>query len=131
MKFNNVIEVTKKDKFRYWLEFINPIFGLSNKEITVLAYLLKHYFEIRKKFDEKSANTLLFSTEYRKIVKKDIGISNDNYFDVLLNKLKKHKAVLVSGDYDNRKTELNQKIIPKIDNKGMLNLLILFNDDNT
>lgn len=126
MKFNNVIECTK-NKLRYWLEFINPIFNLSNKEIELLSILIRYYQEVlgSSKCDEKTANTLLFSTEYRKKIKKDMAIK-DNYFDVLLNKLKKHKAVLEEGEYDNRRIFLNKQVLPKADKNGNLSLLVIF-----
>ena len=126
MKFNNVIECSK-NHIRNWLEFVNPMFRLSNKEIDLLSILITKFQEITNstKCDDKKANALLFSTNYRKKIKSEMGIK-DNYFDVLLNKLKKHNAIKEEGEYDNRRLYINKQIIPKTDKNGNLSLLVIF-----
>lgn len=130
MKFNNVFEISKKH-FLNWSEIMSRIFNLSNKEVELLAKLLEYYNRIinTSKCDEKTANTLLFSTEYRRMIKSDMNIK-DNYFDVLINKLKSHKAILVEGDYDNRRIFLNERIIPKIAPNGMFTCLFVFSPND-
>lgn len=125
MTFSNVIECSG-DRLKLWLQFINPAFHLSKKEILLLGHLITSFIEISKSQpDEWIANKLLFSTESRKAIKEKMKIKN-NYFDVLLNRLKKQKVVLESGEYDNRKMRLNKKVIPKSDADGNINLLVLF-----
>lgn len=125
MTFSNVIECSG-DRLKLWLQFINPAFHLSKKELSLLGNLITSFIEISKSQpDEWIANKLLFSTESRKAIKEKMKIKN-NYFDVLLNRLKKQKVVLESGEYDNRKIRLNKKVIPKADSDGNINLLVLF-----
>lgn len=116
--FCKCIEVTS-DFYRNWLMLINTFFGMTYREIDVAALLLEKYVEIRKKVtDENIANSILFSTETRKKIKEQLALKGD-YFDVLLNKLRKHNVIIGN--------KINEKILPKFNGNNFV-LLIAFNN---
>ena len=69
-------------------------------------------------------NYILFSSEYRKAIKDEIGVS-DNYFDVLLNKLRAHNIIKIVDE----KNILNKQVIPKFTKDKSIALLIYFEND--
>jgi hypothetical protein len=51
MQINNVIRIptTLKDSFfKYWLEFLRPFHGLTNKEIELAAVIIQKRHELSK-----------------------------------------------------------------------------------
>lgn len=112
-----------KNLISYWLMFINPFFSLSPKEMFLLRALVDSYINISKSCkDEALINQLLFSTENRKKLKSELSIT-DNYFDVLLNKLREHKVIS-----DNK---IILPILPKITEDGNFNLIITFKNEQS
>lgn len=117
-KFCKVIEVTN-DFYRNWLILINTFFGMTAKEIDVASILLENYVDIKRKVvDESIVNSILFSSEYRRKIKEQLKLKGD-YFDVLLNKLRKHNVIL--------NNKLNERVIPKFDDDNFV-LIIAFNN---
>ena len=112
-------------KFEYWFRSINMIFNLTDKEIMVAAALVRYYFKIAQQCDDElMRNYILFSSEYRKAIKDEIGVS-DNYFDVLLNKLRAHNIIKIVDE----KNILNKQVIPKFTKDKSIALLIYFEND--
>lgn len=142
MDFSKVIKISNRI-YEHWLMFVNPIYNLSQKEIVFLACLLKRYNQISSSIDETQytspvhifesdqskktnishkeylVNQILFSTDSRKEIKSELGIKN-NYFDVLLNKLRKHNVIV-----DN---VIDKKIVPNFDVKGKAFTLLVYFD---
>lgn len=116
-----IMNVSNKPIFN-WLRLVNLTLPeeMSYKEIWLLSELLKRYIKISETVsDDNQINQLLFSQSSRKTIKEEIGIS-DNYFDVLLNKLRNHKVIV-----DNT---IVKSIIPPLNNKEFI-LLIAFKED--
>jgi len=118
---------SNNNPFEIWLTYIGPQFNLTNREVKFGGLLLKYYKEIEKHFTDKNGNvtnredidTILFSTKYKKIIKEEANLS-DNYFDVLLNKLRNHDIIISNN-------KLNPKIVPEYisgTSTPMLGLLI-------
>ena len=116
--FCKVIEVTD-NFYKNWLLLINTFFGMTYREIDLAALLLETYVEIRRNVaNEDIANSILFSTQYRKQIKEKLALRGD-YFDVLLNKLRKHNVIIGN--------KINEKIMPKFNGNSFV-LIIAFNN---
>ena len=121
MELSNVIQIDNRIYDR-WVRFLNPIYNLTETEILVTAALIEEYMRIQDKVsDEELLNQLLFGLGTRKKIKEKINMK-DNYFDVILNKLRK-RNIIVDG-------KINNQIIPKrIKNSKDISLLIYFKSD--
>lgn len=117
-----ILPITNNVLFN-WLQLVNLTFKeqMSYKEVTVLTVILKYYINISKEVtDEEKINALLFSQEYRKKIKTEIGIK-DNYFDVILNKLRTHGAI--------KDNNINRVIVPPTQTDEFI-LLIPFKQED-
>ncbi len=104
---NIVRVVSSKSKFfRYWFEFLAPFHKLPPRERDVIASFLKHRFELSKVIrDEELLDEVLFSTEVKRKVREDCGITAQ-HFQVIMSKLKKENLI-----EDNK---INKKYIPNM-----------------
>lgn len=121
MKADSVIRIpcTKDKLFRYWLAFLKPFHGLTDRECDVAALFLKKKYELNKVIlDKELLNKTLLSEETMKEIREECGFSNP-YFQVIKAKLKQ-KHFIVNG-------MLNPKLEPHIkeENNNFL-LLVLF-----
>ena len=121
-KINTVIEVSASlDKrfFEFWLLFLRPLHNLTDKEITVAAAFLRERYELSQSITNSEVlDRVLFSSETKSKIRQVCGISS-THLQVILTKLKKNKVIV-----DNK---FNPKLIPKIDNPNVYNLLLSFN----
>lgn len=120
MEFSTVIAV-EENHIKMWLMYNNPLYNMTGKEIELMTILLRNFLAIKEKTeDDVLANQLLFSTDKRKEIKKEMMIK-DNYFDVLMNKLRSHGAIV--------NNQIDKHLVPKfIKNKKSkdISLLIYF-----
>lgn len=109
--------------FKLWLEFLRPYHDLSNKEMDLLACLLKTRHELSKViFDEFHLDKAIFTEETKAKMSAELGISIDNFF-VLLSRIKK-KKMIVDG-------KINKRFIPSLkDNAKEFKMLIYFELNN-
>ena len=105
--------------FIIWLELMRPMHKLSDKEIEVLGFFLKKYFELSKNItDDKLLIGVLLSLETKKELKEALQMST-SHLHVVLSKLKKRKILSPEG--------INRKFIPSIKlDKGSYGLMFLF-----
>lgn len=124
VEVSNAIRVDERI-YEFWLEFINPFYRLTNREIELGGCMLRYFMKfLEKTDDEKIANQLLFSTRTRNAIREELGL-NKNYFDVLLNKLRVHN--FIATDKETGVTVINKRVIPKITKKDKnISLLIYF-----
>lgn len=118
---NCVVIPCKKTFYKSWLEFLQPIHGLANKEMDIAAYMLEMRKDIADSCPNKNIiDEILFSTENRKNVMKKFGMKL-TYFNTVLNKFRKCGFV--------ESNKINPKLIPKF-GEGQKNcqLLLVFND---
>lgn len=119
---NNVIRVPTSLNgkfFRYWFEFLQPFHKLTNREIDVIASLVKQRYELSKVIkDNALLDKIAMSEDIKKKVREECNITLP-HFQTILGKLRKSK-VIVDG-------KINPRFIPNIneDNKSF-QLLLLF-----
>lgn len=114
MKNINVkrIKTTKKEIFRYWLEFLKPYHGLRQKEIDALASMLYYRYELSRDIkNPELVNKLLFATDTRNQIRGDLNGMSQKVFNNLLTSLRK-KKVLMSGNI------INPVLIPNMTEDG-------------
>lgn len=113
------VSTTLDNLFKHWLEFLRPFHGLTNKEIEVVACLLKHRHYLSSKVkDDKLLNTLVFDIEIKKKVMEECNIKAP-HFQVMLGNLRKNGIIV-----DN---QINKRYIPNIkEDKNSFQLLIHF-----
>ena len=109
-KINNVITIptsTKGKFFKYWFEFLRPFHKLTDREIDVIAALVKERYELSKVIkDQELLNKVTMSDDTKRKVREDCNISQA-HFQVIMTKLKKNKVI------DDGK--INPKFIPRVD----------------
>lgn len=119
---NNVIRIPaniKENFFRYWLEFLRPFHGLTEREMDVFSEMLRHRYELSFKVkDDIILDKLILGDEYRKRIIKDLGVSA-SHFQVMMSKFRRIHLIIDS--------RINAKFIPHIsEEEGMFKLLFLF-----
>lgn len=113
------------DFFIRWLEFLKPIHHLRTKQIKVLATMLTHRHELSKSIpDSKLVDSILFSTETRRKIKEECGISS-NCLQVTLTALR--ESGVLEGN------RIHPRFIPpvSVEEAGKYVLLIYFDFDKT
>lgn len=90
-------KVQKKNFFRLWLEWLNPLLQLSKIEREVLSALLTFHYTYRE-YNQETLNELLFSEATLKHIQKRLVI-NDKIFNNILTSLRaKH---IINGNIIN------------------------------
>lgn len=106
------IHTSKKQIFRFWLEFLKPYHKLRQKEIEALALMLYYRYELSREVSNPDlVNKLLFSTDTRKQIRVDLGYMDPKVFNNLLTALRK-KKVLTKGNV------INPGLIPNMSEDG-------------
>lgn len=106
------IHTSKKQIFRFWLEFLKPYHKLRQKEIEALGLMLYYRYELsREVLNIDLVDKLLFSTDTRKQIRADLGDMDPKVFNNLLTALRK-KGVL------DKKNIINPGLIPDMSEDG-------------
>lgn len=93
--------------FKLWLEFLRPLHRLPNREMMVLAALLKRRFELsRTIMDEETLDKVLFTNEVKKGIASSLEISSNNLQSVLTNL---RKVGIITNN------TINKRFIPSMD----------------
>ena len=79
------VKILKKDLFKYYLRFLDPVFNFRNKEIDVAAVLLEYHFNNRSVVD---VDKTLLSTAKRREFREMLDMSEPS-FNNYISKLKK------------------------------------------
>ena len=126
IRINNTIRVpcaADSSFFKYWLTLLRPYHGLTDKEILVLAEILRKREDISAKItDPELLDKVLFTEDVKKEIREicDIPIQ---YFQVMLSKFRK-KGIIVNN-------KINQKLIPKLTpGEDTFKLMFLFDFQN-
>lgn len=125
-KPNNCIAVptTKKKLFRYWVEFLKPLHGLTDREIDVITAFLSKRYELSKSIlDPIMLNKYLMNEETKAEIRDECGVS-PAHFQVIMGKLRK-SGIIVNGN-------IHPKFIPNIkegDNSFQLLLYFQIKDE--
>lgn len=109
-KIDNVVSIpttTELKFFKYWLEFLKPFHKLTDREIDVMASLLKERFELSKVVNDIDIlNRLVLSEDTKRKVREECGVTS-THLQVIMTKLRKNKVII--------NNEINPKFIPRID----------------
>lgn len=123
---NNIFPVKTRFKdlfFKQWCVFLRPFMKLTNKEIEVMASLLKYRDELSRTIpDQTVLDTLTMSDVVRSKVLKDCGITLQHFY-VIMGNLRKNGII--------KKNVIDPKVIPNIrhTSDNYFQLLILFKED--
>lgn len=117
---NCIVLPSKKNFYEKWLQFLQPLHNLTNKEIEIAAEFLIKRNEISKSVkDETMVDKLLFQPEKKKEIMEKFKMTR-TYFYTVMTKFKKHKFVV--------NDRINPKFLPKYGKeKKICQLLIVFN----
>lgn len=92
--------------FKYWIEFLKPIHGLTDRQTEVAVCLLKKRYELSKYItDDILLDKVLLSEDVRKEIRDECNITLQHY-QVVLSSLRKSNIII-----DNR---INKRFIPNI-----------------
>lgn len=125
-KVNGVISIPSSLQgsfFKFWLQFLSPIHGLSDREITVVTAFLKERYLLSKAItDEKVLDKVLMSKETKRKIREECGLAQA-YFQIIIGKLRKAKVII--------NDKINPKFIPKNIKEGdkQFQLLLHFSFD--
>lgn len=109
------------DFFKWWCVFLRPFIPLTEREIDVVASLLKQRWELSKGIkDPAILDTLLMSSDTLDKVAKECKITKQHFY-VVMSSLKKKGAI---NGY------INSRLIPNLKKEGDFKLTILFKEDN-
>lgn len=127
-KPNNLIrvptEVGTDDFFKKWCVFLRPFVSLTDREIDVVASLLRQRYELSNAIsDQALLDSMMMSDSIKKKTMRECGMTSQ-YFYVVMSSLRKNKIITESG--------INPRLIPNIrkDESGAFQLLILFKGDD-
>ncbi len=120
-KPNNVIGIptTLNRFFRYWVEFLEPLHGLTEREIDIITAFLKKRYELSKKIlDPVMLDKYLMNEETKAEIRDECGVS-PAHFQVIMGRLRK-SGIIVNGN-------IHPKFIPNIvENNNTFQLLLYF-----
>lgn len=122
IKANNIVRVPTSLSgkfFKYWFMFLEPFHKLTNREMDVIASLVKQRYELSKVIkDNEILDKVTMSEETKRKVREECKITLP-HFQVIMGKLRKNKVII-----DNK---INPRFIPNINEEtGSFQLLLLF-----
>jgi hypothetical protein len=122
---NDVIGIptTLNKFFRYWVEFLEPLHHLTDREIDIITAFLKKRYELSKIIlDPVVLDKCLMNEDTKAEIREECGIS-PAHFQVIMGKLRKSE-IIVNGN-------INPKFIPNIEeNSDNFQLLLYFQIKN-
>lgn len=125
-KPNNIVAVPTgydTDFFKWWCVFLRPFVNLTNREVEVVASLLKHRWLLSKYISDPGIlDTMVMSEETKAKIQEECKTTSQ-YLYVVMSNLRKKKVIL--GNI------INPRLIPNIreDDNGCFQLLVLFKDN--
>ena len=113
----NVLTIDSKDRIQKYLKVLYQFHKLTDKEMELLTEIIFLYIQYRDKYNDEIADKLIFDSDNRNIVKKNMNNMSDPIFQNYLSNLRK-KKVIVKG-------KLARPFIPPSSN---FDLIITFNE---
>lgn len=118
---NNIIGIptTLDDFFRYWVEFLEPLHNLTDREVDVITAFLKKRYELSKDIlDPVKLDKYLMSEDTKAEIREECNISSA-HFQVIMGKLRK-SGIIKNGN-------INPKFIPNVKgDESTFQLLLYF-----
>lgn len=118
-----VVNTDIKNLFVFWMKFLKPQHGLTNKEIDVAASFLWHRFIMSNSIsDNNILNKAVFNLDVKKLIMDECDVAYP-HFQIILGKLRKAGFII-----DNA---ISSKYVPRIKideqtDKKTFNFLISF-----
>jgi hypothetical protein len=104
------MEASIDEFFLYWCKFLRPLHNLTDREIQVVAEILKKRFHLAKSIDDQELiDQLLFSPETKAEIRDIVGMSVTHY-NCVIKRLREVKILLEHN-------QINRRFIPKISEK--------------
>lgn len=125
-KPNNMFNVpcsSALDFFKWWCIFLRPFIDLTDREVEVIASLLKQRWELSKRISDVGVlDAMTMSDDVKKAVIQECGITSQHFY-VVKSALKK-KGVIIND-------RIHSRLIPDVkeDDNGMFILLIQFKEN--
>ena len=121
-KPNNVVTVptTTDSFFRWWCVFLRPFVKLTDREIDVVANMLKQRWELSKVIsDPVILDKMMLSEDIKQKILKECHLTSQHLY-VVMGNLSKNKVIV--------NNLINPRLIPNIreTDNGCFQLLILF-----
>lgn len=126
-KVNNIIRIPTSlegDFFKYWLKFLTPFHGLTDKQLEVAAALITERFELSKAIkDEDLLDKIVMSTDTYQKIREKCNLKQTHFY-VIMKHLRDAKFII--------NNKINPKFIPKKLSEGdnCFQLLLYFDLDN-
>jgi hypothetical protein len=118
---NNIIGIptTLSDFFRYWVEFLEPLHHLTEREIDIITAFLQKRYELSKSIlDPVMLDKYLMNEDTKAEIRDECKVS-PAHFQVIMGKLRK-SGIIVNGN-------INPRFIPNIkENEDTFQLLLYF-----
>lgn len=117
---NNVIGIpaTLNKFFRLWVEFLEPLHHLTEREIDIITAFLRKRYELSKDIlDPVKLDKYLMSEDTKAEIRDECGVS-PAHFQVIMGKLRK-SGIIVNGN-------IHPKFIPNIKGTKDFQLLLYF-----
>lgn len=125
-KANNIVRIPTSLNgkfFKYWFEFLKPFHKLTNRELDVIAGLVKHRYELSKVIkDTDILDKVTMSEDTKEKVRIECKLGKP-YFQVIMSKLRHNNLII--------EDRINPRFLPNIkgeDNNFQLLLLFDFNE---
>ena len=124
-KPNNIMMVSTSlstDFFKWWCVYLRPFISLTDREIDVLANLLKQRWQLSQHIsDQGILDMMLLSEDTRQKIQKECNITAQ-HLCVVIGSLRKKEAL--NGNV------INPRLIPNVraTDDGCFQLLVLFKD---
>ncbi len=123
-KPNNAFNVPVADTldfFKWWCVFLRPFIPLTEREIDVVASLLKQRWELGRLIKDPSIlDTMTMSKDTLDKVVDECKITKQHFY-VVMSSLK--KKGIING-------HINPRLIPNLKKEGEFKLTILFNENS-
>ena len=77
------IKTSYKDFFKILLVVLYPVMKLTNKELDIMSLLMRAHHINKEKIGEEETNRLLLSSSTRKLIRKNLTISESSFNNYL------------------------------------------------
>jgi hypothetical protein len=115
--------------FGKWLEVIQPLHHLTDREMDLLAEFLKRRYQLQRTIlDKDMIDSVLMSGRSKKAIREACGISDVYYQKIMV--AFREKGVIIP-DSNIRGGKINPMMIPPLDEEDkILGVLFVFNNPN-
>lgn len=116
------VPCTKDTFLKVWFDLLRPVHKLTAKETEVAVCLVRNWFKLRNTVkDDKQLNMILFSSDYKAEMCKEIGMSSQHMRKVMI-KLRQREVI--------KDGKLNYRFIPTATDGKPLRLMFIITTED-